>query len=175
MIPSAYDVADYSPNKIGSDRTAYTLVQELRWCIWRSSSPLLPPEKVVRDYCNFDAEMGNGFATLIGYCGGPETFARGLLAVEAISATEHMELMERAKRMMEVGGLEFPDPLPEPWWDPNDGYDNLPPAIESDLNDLDSSYWHLEEDGYLKLLEYIESQQEVLACRKGPAPEADEP
>jgi hypothetical protein len=119
--------------------------------------------------------MGNGFATLIGYCGGPETFARGLLAVEAISATEHMELMERAKRMMEVGGLEFPDPLPEPWWDPNDGYDNLPPAIESDLNDLDSSYWHLEEDGYLKLLEYIESQQEVLACRKGPAPEADEP
>ena len=102
---------------------------------------------------------------LIDYSRGPETFVRGMAAVRAIGAIEHLHLMEKAKSIMESGGLEFPEPLPEPWWDTDEGYYDFPPEVESELDSLDSRLWDIKEDGYLLLLRYVQAHKQALICR----------
>ncbi len=121
--------------------------------------------------------MGNGFTVHLGYCGGPESFARGLNATRAIGAVEHVKIMEEAKAVMERHGLIFPDPLPEPWWDPDNGVGwDIEQAVEANLGDLNGRYYQLHphykktKDVYLTLLEYVHSHRDELACRKPPQP-----
>lgn len=171
MLTPVYEVDDYSPDKIDGERFSFTLAEELRWRIDRPDIPrssLLPAEKVVLDYCRYSCDVRNGFRMLIDYSRGPETFARGMSALRAIGAIEHFNLMEKAKSMMESGGLAFPEPLPELWWDSDEGYDDFPPEVESELDSLDSPLWKLKEDGYLLLLRFVQAHKQELICRRCP-------
>lgn len=171
MPTPVYDVDDYSPDNIHGDCLSFTLAEELRWRIDRPDIPrlsLLPAEKVVLDYCRYSCDVRNGFRMLIDYSRGPETFVRGMAAVRAIGAIEHLHLMEKAKSIMESGGLVFPEPLTELWWDTDEGYYDFPPEVESELDSLDSPLWDIKEDGYLLLLRYVQAHKQALIWRRCP-------
>ena len=170
-----YDVSDYFPEKIDPDakRFPITLAYELQGHLLGNPSMLLPAEITVRDFCGFDSANGNGFAVHLAYGGGPDEFIRGLNAARAIGAVEHLKLMEEAKTIIERHGLRFPDPLPEPWWDPDEGIGfGIEALIEADLGDLNGRYYELHphykktKDVYITLLEYVYSHRDELTCRK---------
>lgn len=168
MPTPLYDVTDHSPDKITGERPAFVLVDELRWRIDRPDCPRsgwLPAEKVVMDYSNFETDMRNDFDCLIGYGRGPENFTRGLLALRAISATEQVLIVEQAKCVLEASGLNFPEPLSESWWDSEEGYDDLTDEAVTKLRDLSRQYASGHLSSYLKVLEYVQSQRDELACR----------
>lgn len=172
MEPPVYDVSDYLPDKVNaaSGRSSIKVAHDLWSHLRTDSSVLLPPEKTVRDFCWFDSAVQNGFTVLLGRCSGPEIFARGLNAARAIKAFEHTRIMEEAKAVMEHHGLIFPDPLPEPWWDPMDGISwEMEQAIATDLDDLDTRYdrvYEIAGDVYMKLLQYVYDHRDALACRR---------
>ena len=190
-----YNIADYFPDKIDAiaGQSALGLVVKLQGKICggfyevppfhrRPDSVLLPPEIAVNDFVAFDSTMGNGFGVQLGYCGGPELFARGLRAAKTIGAVGHVEVMEEAKRIMERHGLVFPEPLPEFWWHPNEGLGwALHDLIRADTNDLDKRYFELNphyrktKDVYLTLLEYVHSRRVELDCRRTPPLPAQPP
>jgi hypothetical protein len=173
MPSPTYDIADFFPTKVRPEEGQFAVkVAHELWGRFVDEggfqlpdSVLLEPEIVVRDACQFDSLMLSGFDSLLGYCGGPEIFARGLRAARSINAAEHVQIIEEAKQVMERHGLHFPHPLPNPWWDPNNGYYSED-AMAEELWPLDGRYYKLkDQDFYMTLLHYIYDHREELACR----------
>ena len=138
--PPVYDIDDFHPNLCRNEDKMHPIHFAYRlWTIiesdddknHRRDSHLLEPEIVLRDVCQFDSTMGNGFATQLGYCGGVMTFARGLRAVATLGATEHLKIMQKAKDSVLAEGLEFPTDTGDPY-DYDDGIDyDLEKAIDA--------------------------------------------
>lgn len=133
-------------------------------------SSLLPPEAVCRAYLHFDGLMGNGFASLLEYGGGPEIFIRGHYALESVGAAALLKVTRAAKLIMETHGISFPEDVPQDWWDQEDGIDfDQYPEMDSELEELDSSYWRVgSKDAQLLIVQYIRSNIDILRTRKLP-------
>ena len=134
-------------------------------------SSLLPTESICRSYVHFDNLMGNGFATLLQYGGGPEIFIRGHYALEAVDATSALEVTRAAKLIMEKHGISFPKDVPQDWWDEDDGIDlDLYEAIDPELQELDSKYWRVDSKPVRALfMEHIRANIDLLRSRKLPS------
>ena len=174
LPPPVYDIDDYHPRhcKDEDDRRPIDFAHRLWGVIdydkqkrQRKDADLLAPEIVVRDLCNFDSSIGNGFAVQLGYSGGMWTFAHGLRAVKVIGAADHLRVMLNAKDVMISKGVKVPA-------DPDDlgPYDDefswaTQKAIDKDARKINEEYWSLKSDIYLILLNYLQTQREILLKR----------
>lgn len=154
---SAFDIVDAIAWRTESDSEHRSIPWDL----------LLPPEAVCRAFSAFDNAMGNGFATLLEYGGGPETFIRGHNAIAAVGAEDVLKITSEAKKIVESHGITFPDSIPQDWWSEDEGIDyGLYEKLNSELNDLDSQYWSTGTTVRERIVEHVRDHVATLRIRK---------
>ena len=136
---------------------------------YRSDKDLLHPEVVFRDVMHFETSMGNGFATLLNYSDGMETFTRALLALPEVSAPKQCGLLFLARDIAIKQGIVFPESIPADWEEGGEVDYDLTQEIDKETSALDTAYWSTfgdaEHDIYRACLSYMQDNESILRRR----------
>lgn len=103
------------------DRGAGQVVQELQVAFVSVRGPsdrLFEPEIVIRDCCSFHELIGYDLGYVMGLSGdGAEVLIRARRALNAVGAGRIEKHVSEFLKVARSRGVNFPDPLPEPWLD----------------------------------------------------------
>jgi hypothetical protein len=201
-IPPQYDIDTLLNVDLTAPHVAFEVMNKIYEAIeklprgnysFRPDSALLMPEVVVRDLCNFDMSMGNGFYACLGYGGGFTCFFRALRALRIIQHKKGSALAEAVRDVMVANGAREPSSFDD---DNHEGTDvdwdeelkdmgGFFDQIEKPIRHLDNvndgwhdishAYWDrcnrvlVPEDPPLHyaVCKYLDANRDLLRCRKG--------
>jgi hypothetical protein len=121
LVPPRYDIDAVLDVDLAAPHAAFNAMNALceaieklpRGLHFRPESSLLTPEVVVRDLCNFDISMGNGFASCLSYGGGFACFFRALRALRIVHHQKGLALAEAVREAMAANGAREPSSFPD--------------------------------------------------------------
>lgn len=147
-IPPQYDIDALLKVDIAAPYVAVNVTNTLYEVIetlprghysFRPDSALLTPEVVVRDLCNFDMAMGNGFHACLGYGGGFTCFFRALRALRMIQHQKGIALAEAVRDVLVANGAREPASFAD------DNQEGTDVDWDEDLKDMEAFFNRIEE------------------------------